>query len=236
MHAMILAAGRGERMRPLTDHCPKPLLKAGGKPLLQWHLEALRSVGIRQVVINHAHLGHQIESAFGDGHALGLHIQYSAEASALETAGGIAKALPWLGEDPFVVINGDVSCDWPIANALAVAAAWQPGQLAHLVLVPNPVHHPQGDFALKGGLVQEGDTLPELPRYTFSGIGVYAPALFASVPPGGVAKLAPLLRGAMAQGKVSGELHAGFWMDVGTPQRLQELDDRLTQQQQAGQR
>ncbi|HEX4844177.1 MAG TPA: nucleotidyltransferase family protein [Limnobacter sp.] len=234
MHAMILAAGRGERMRPLTDHCPKPLLKAGGKPLLQWHLEALRGAGITQVVINHAHLGHQIESAFGDGHALGLEIHYSAESNALETAGGIAKALPWLGKNPFLVINGDVSCDWPIANALAAAARWQPNQLAHVVLVPNPAHHPQGDFALQGGLVKEQEASSE-PCYTFSGIGVYAPALFTSVPSGGVAKLAPLLRGAMAQGKVTGELYSGFWMDVGTPQRLQELDDRLTQQQQAGQ-
>ncbi|HEX4880076.1 MAG TPA: nucleotidyltransferase family protein [Limnobacter sp.] len=234
MHAMILAAGRGERMRPLTDHCPKPLLKAGGKPLLQWHLEALKDAGITQVVINHAHLGQQIESAFGDGQALGLHIRYSAEASALETAGGIAKALPWLGTHPFLVINGDVSCDWPLAKAMALAAAWRPDQLAHLVMVHNPAHHPQGDFALRDSLVQER-SLPDERCYTFAGIGVYAPALFAGMPPGEVAKLAPLLRGAMAQGKVTGELHAGFWMDVGTPQRLQELDNRLTQQQQAGQ-
>lgn len=234
MKAMILAAGRGERMRPLTDHCPKPLLKAGGKPLLQWHLDALQQAGITEVVVNHAHLGWQIEQALGDGADQGLRIDYSPEVQALETAGGIAQALPLLGQRPFLVVNGDVSTNWPMARAVQVLSSWSPGQLAHLVLVPNPPHHPEGDFALQGDMV-----LPRaasgLPSYTFSGIGVYAPSLFESIKPGTVAKLAPLLRSAMAEGKVKGELHTGFWMDVGTPQRLQELDDYLLKQQQAEQ-
>lgn len=225
MKAMILAAGRGERMRPLTDHCPKPLLPAGGKPLLQWHLEALAAVGITEIVINHAHLGQQIEAHFKDGSSLGLKLRYSPESTALETAGGIRKALHAFGEEPFLVINGDVACDWPLARALQVANEWPQGQLAHLVMVPNPLHNPKGDFALQGSVVKRpepGDTV-----FTFSGIGVYHPSLFSSLRVGDVAKLAPLLRQAMAAGKVQGELFNGFWMDIGTPERLEELNQRL---------
>lgn len=225
MKAMILAAGRGERMRPLTDHCPKPLLPAGGKPLLQWHIEALAAAGIHDIVINHAHLGQQIEDHFGDGSALGVQLIYSAEPTALETAGGIRKALPWLGQQPFLVINGDVACEWPVPQAVNIADAWQDGQLAHLVMVPNPVHNLKGDFALENGMVtqaRQGEN-----AFTFSGIGVYHPDLFESVEIGKVAKLAPLLREAMAAGKVQGELFTGFWMDIGTPERLEALNQRL---------
>lgn len=225
MKAMILAAGRGERMRPLTDHCPKPLLQAGGKPLLQWHIEALAAVGIRQIVINHAHLGHQIEQHFGDGAALGVQLAYSPEASALETAGGIRQALHWLGDDPFLVVNGDVACEWPMQRALEVVEKWQAGQLAHLVMVPNPAHNPKGDFALQDTTVQL--LTPNEAARTFSGIGVYHPDLFKGLQAGQVAKLAPLLREAMAAGKVQGELFDGFWMDIGTPERLEELNQRL---------
>ncbi len=217
---MILAAGRGERMRPLTDTCPKPLLCVAGKPLIVWHLERLAKAGCREVVVNHAHLGDQIEALLGDGDAWGLRITYSAEpAGALETAGGIAQALPLLGEEPFLVINGDIFCDWTPAQAVLADDA-----LAHLILVPNPAHHPDGDFSLDGTKVGADGTAP---KHTFSGIGIYRPALFAGIVPGQMAKLAPLLRAAMAQGKVSGELHRGRWTDVGTPQRLGELDAEL---------
>lgn len=225
MKAMILAAGRGERMRPLTDHCPKPLLPAGGKPLLQWHIEALAAVGITRIVINHAHLGHQIESHFGDGSAFGVQLSYSAEATALETAGGIRKALHHLGNEPFLVINGDVACDWPLARALQIASEWPQGQLAHLVMVPNPPHHRAGDFAWLGSTVKQPE--PGETTFTFSGIGVYHPSLFSKLKVDEVAKLAPLLRQAMAAGKVQGELFNGFWMDIGTPERLEELNQRL---------
>lgn len=222
---MILAAGRGERMRPLTDTCPKPLLPVGGKPLIAWHLERLAAAGIRDVVINHAHLGHLIEQALGDGASWGLSIRYSVEPpGALETAGGIAQALPLFGEEPFLVINGDVFCEWsPVSVALAA------DDLAHLILVPNPSHHPEGDFTLDGARVGAGMTarLPSLPRFTFSGIGIYRPELFTGITAGTVAKLAPLLREAMTQDRVSGELYSGSWVDVGTPQRLAELDTAL---------
>lgn len=216
---MILAAGRGERMRPLTDTCPKPLLPVAGKPLIIWHLERLARAGFREVIINHAHLGDQIEALLGDGVAWGLSIQYSAEPlGALETAGGIANALPLLGKEPFLVINGDIFCDWnPSSSALGA------GDLAHLVLVDNPEHNTKGDFALVDGRVHATGT----PQFTFAGIGIYRPGLFASIPRGQAAKLAPLLRNAMAAGKVGGERHAGRWTDVGTPQRLAELDAEL---------
>lgn len=222
---MILAAGRGERMRPLTDHCPKPMLIAGGKPLLQWHIEALANAGITDIVINHAYLGEQIEACFGNGSALGVHLSYSPETSALETAGGIRKALPFLGTEPFLVINGDVACEWPVAQALQIADSWQKSQLAHLVLVPNPPHHVQGDFVLDAGKLKQPE--PEEQAFTFSGIGIYHPDLFQSVQNGEVAKLAPLLRQAMVTGRVRGELFEGFWMDIGTPERLGELNQRL---------
>lgn len=223
--AMILAAGRGERMRPLTDHTPKPLLEAGGKPLIVWHIERLRAAGFRELVINHAHLGHRLEEALGDGAAFGVRIAWSPEASALETAGGIRHALPLLGGAPFVVVNGDVFCDADFA-ALRVAAAGlrADGALAHLLLVDNPAHHPEGDFRLDpDGLVHADGQ----PRLTFSGLGAYHPALFAGLADDTPAKLAPLLRAAMAANKVAGRRHAGHWIDVGTPQRLAELDREL---------
>jgi len=216
---MILAAGRGERMRPLTDTCPKPLLPVAGKPLIVWHLERLARCGFRDVVINHAHLGDQIEALLGDGAAWGLSIQYSPESQgALETAGGIANALPLLGDDPFLVINGDIFCDWnPDASQLGA------NDLAHLVLVDNPEHNTQGDFALADGRVHSNGA----PQFTFAGIGIYRPELFAGIERGRPAKLAPLLRDAMTANKVSGEHHAGRWTDVGTPTRLAELDAEI---------
>jgi MurNAc alpha-1-phosphate uridylyltransferase len=225
MKAMILAAGRGERMRPLTDETPKPLLRAGGKPLIVWHIEALVRAGIRDIVINHAHLGHLLEAALGDGARIGARIAWSPEGEALETAGGIANALPLLGDAPFAVINGDIACDFDFARLPPAGASLEARDLlAHLVLVPNPPHHPQGDFALCDVRVAERGG----PMFTFSGIGLYAPALFAGIERGTKAKLAPLLRSAMGRDKVSGELHAGRWMDVGTPTRLAELDRLLS--------
>ncbi len=221
MKAMILAAGRGERMRPLTDTTPKPLLEAGGKPLIVWHLEALAQAGIEEVVINHAWLGQQIEVALGDGSAYGVCIHYSPEKpEALETAGGIIQALPLLGRDPFLVINGDIWCDYPFASL--VAQSLSPAFEAHLVMVDNPAHHSDGDFVLNRGLLgAEGK-----PRLTFSGIGVYSPSLFTGLPQG-KRPLAPLLRVAMMETKVSGEYYSGQWFDIGAPARLQQLDALL---------
>jgi len=220
MNAMILAAGRGERMRPLSDALPKVLLEVRGKPLIARLIEALARAGVRNIVINHAHLGHMIETALGDGRAFGVAIRYSAEGEALETAGGIAKALPLLGAAPFIAVNGDILCDFDFAT---LASRPPRPNLAHLVLVPNPPHHPLGDFSLRGSQVAEaGESMR-----TFSGIGVYRPELFASVKPGAKGQLAPLLRAAMARGVVSGELHSGEWHDVGTPQRLAELNERV---------
>jgi len=217
MKAMILAAGRGERMRPLTDHTPKPLLQAGGRPLIDYHILALAAAGFCDVVINHAHLGTQIEQAVGDGGRFGVNIHYSAEGEALETGGGIHKALPLLGPGPFVVVNGDIWTDYDFSQLPA-----EPAGLAHLVLVDNPPHHPRGDFALVGQRVEtEGERL-----LTFSGIGIYRPELFAGCVPGKF-PLAPLLRKAMAEGQVSGEHYRGRWLDIGTPQRLAELDRQL---------
>lgn len=235
MRAMILAAGRGERMRPLTDHTPKPLLPAGGKPLIVWHIERLAHAGITELVINHAHLGRQIEDALGDGGRFGVHIAYSDEGKALETAGGIANALPLLGSEPFAVVNGDIWCDYDF-SLLPDRAAAMGNDMAHLVLVDNPPHHPNGDFLLNDGRVlptgdqqlATGDS-----KLTFSGIGIYQPALFAGIPRGSAAPLAPLLREQIALGKVSGEHHRGLWVDVGTPQRLAELDSRIRSSQNA---
>lgn len=218
MKAMILAAGRGERMRPLTDHTPKPLLKVGGKPLIGWHLQRLAAAGFEDIVINHAHLGEQIETALGDGRQWGVRIQYSPEKVALETAGGIANAMPLLGDAPFLVVNGDVFTDIDYRSLLLTAP-----DLAHLVMVDNPAQHPAGDFALiDGRLFAEGAE-----KLTFSGVGVYHPALFAEIERGAPAKLAPLLKAAMAQGLVSGTHHRGIWHDIGTPERLQALDSQL---------
>lgn len=225
MHAMILAAGRGERMRPLTDNLPKPLLPVAGKPLIVWHLEKLALAGIKQVVINHAWLGHLIESQLGNGAQFGLNIRYSAEGTALETAGGIAQALPLLGDAPFLVINGDIWCDWDVTLAPGLAAQLKANaQLAWLLLVPNPTHHPMGDFQmLDSGEIVTGHAQCR----TFSGIGIYDPALFSCIKPGQSAKLAPLLREAIAKRAVSGKLHTGTWIDVGTPERLVALDQQI---------
>lgn len=231
MRAMILAAGRGERMRPLTDHCPKPLLTAGGKPLLAWHLERLAAGGIREVVINHAHLGEMIEQAVGGGEAWGLRVTYSREHVALETAGGIATALPRLGPEPFLVLNGDVFIDLDVERLAERASAGfdaHPDRLAHLVLVDNPPHHPRGDFGIVAGLARDDVAT----RLTFSGIGLYRPELFAGVAPGTRARLAPLLVAAMRDGRVAAEHHRGYWLDVGTPERLNELDRHLAVQSQ----
>jgi len=223
MKAMILAAGRGERMRPLTDDCPKPLLAVGGKPLIVWHLERLATAGFREVVINHAHLGSLLEETLGNGSRWGLNIDWSPEPpGALETAGGIANALPLLGIEPFLVINGDIFCDWNFARAANIAKQMTT-DLAYLVLVPNPPQHPTGDFALGAGRVAaEGHEC-----LTFAGISVYQPRFFAGLTPGQPAKLAPLLRAAMATNQVGGELHAGRWEDIGTPQRLAALNREL---------
>lgn len=233
MRAMILAAGRGERMRPLTDHTPKPLLAAGGKPLIVWHIERLAHAGITELVINHAHLGHQIENALGDGSQFGVRIAYSDEGKALETAGGIANALPLLGDEPFAVVNGDIWCDYDFAQFSTRAAAMQAdGDMAHLVLVNNPEHNLKGDFVLQEDRIVPGSGT-DSPILTFSGIGIYRPALFAGIPRGSVAPLAPLLREQIAAGRVSGEHHRGQWMDIGTPQRLAELDSRIRSSQNA---
>jgi MurNAc alpha-1-phosphate uridylyltransferase len=220
---MILAAGRGERMRPLTDRTPKSLLQVGGKPLIFRHLEKLAGAGFGGVVINHAHLGEQIESAVGDGSRWNLAIRYSREAHALETAGGIRFALPLLREAVFAVINADVYSDYDYVRLAQAMVRMQPATLAHLVLIDNPTHNPAGDFSLEGDLVRAttGDLL------TFSGIGVYRAALFDPVAAGSKHALAPLLRAQMAHGRITGEHHRGAWHDIGTPQRLAELETRL---------
>jgi len=220
MKAMILAAGRGNRMRPLTDHIPKPLLRAGGKTLIEHQIERLRDAGFNDIVINHAHLGEQIERALGDGGRYGLRICYSPEGQgqALETGGGIYKALPLLEPGPFLVTNGDVWCDFDYAGL-----ALPEGDLAALVLVDNPRHNSGGDFTLHAGRVQASGT----DALTFSGIGIYHPDLFAGCGPGAFA-LAPLLKTAMSAGLVGGIRYRGRWLDVGTPERLESLDRMLT--------
>ncbi|WP_322862691.1 N-acetylmuramate alpha-1-phosphate uridylyltransferase MurU [Aeromonas allosaccharophila] len=217
MKAMILAAGRGERMRPLTDLLPKPLLAVGGKPLIVHHIEKLKSAGVTELVINHAWLGHKLVETLGDGSSLGVTIHWSAEESSLETAGGIVQALPLLGAEPFLVINGDTWLDLDYHTLVSQPLG---DDLAHLWLVPNPPQHPSGDFALQGGRVMD------TPAFTFSGVGLYDPAAFAGLA-GGARKLAPLLRDWMAQGRVGGSLLAGEWRDIGTVDRLRELDDQL---------
>ena len=225
MKAMILAAGRGERMRPLTDTCPKPLLQAGGEPLIGWHLHRLKAAGFTEIVINHAWLGAKIEAALGSGAAYGVRIAYSPEGEKwLETAGGIATALPLLGNAPFLVVNGDVLTDIDFKAAFAAAEALQAGNLlAHLWLVDNPPHNSSGDFALQTDGKVASDTAAGH-ALTFSGMGVYQPALFRHTPRHQPAKLAPLLREAMNESRVSGSRHAGLWLDVGTVERLAEAD------------
>jgi MurNAc alpha-1-phosphate uridylyltransferase len=227
---MILAAGRGERMRPLTDHTPKPLLQVGGKPLIVWHIERLRAAGFTHIVINHAHLGQQIEDALGNGAALGVSIDYSREGNALETAGGIATALPLIENEVFTVVNGDIYCEYDfsrLAEPLARLSAG--GDQAHLVLVDNPSHNLKGDFLLEDGRITSSPLPAPRSPLTFSGIGIYHRTLFAHTPAGEKAPLAPLLRQAIDAGRVSGEHFGGRWVDVGTPERLNTLDEELRQ-------
>ncbi len=219
MKAMILAAGRGERMRPLTDHTPKPLLQVGGQRLIEYHIKNFVAAGITELVINHAHLGDQIEAFVGDGSRYGASILYSVEAQALETGGGIFNALPLLGDAPFVVVNGDVWSDYAFQSLPDSIAG-----LAHLVLVDNPEHHPQGDFCLRDNLV----TAAGESKLTFSGISILRPELFIDCQAGAF-PLAPMLRQAMQRGQVTGEHYTGAWCDVGTPERLAELDQKLRQ-------
>lgn len=221
MKAMILAAGFGNRMRPLTDHCPKPLLPVAGKPLIVHHLERLREAGIHEVVINVSYRAEQIIEALGDGDAYGLRIHWSREAQPLETGGGIQQALPLLGEAPFLLVNGDIWCE-----ALPDQRALHGDDLAHLMLVDNPSQHPHGDFGLAAGRVNQTCTQ----RLTYAGISVIHPALLAGRPPGAFA-LAPLLREAIDNHRVSGEHYPGHWVDVGTPERLAALENQLKQRQ-----
>ena len=218
MKAMILAAGFGSRMRPLTDVIPKPLLKAGGIPLIVWHIEKLAYMGISDIIINIAHLGYQIPEALGDGSDWGVNIEYSdeQEEGGLESAGGIVKALPLLGDETFLLVNGDVFTDYDFQDNRHLAE----GILAHLILVPNPEHNPEGDFAL------DGQRVIDAKQYTYAGIGYYSPKLFEGVAYGKSSTI-PLLRKAMKEGKVTGELHEGEWLDIGTPERLEFLNAEL---------
>lgn len=217
---MILAAGRGDRMRPLTDHTPKPLLPVAGKPLIVWHLEHLRDAGFADIVINTGWLGEQIPAFLGNGQTFGVNLHFSNEGwPAYETAGGIATALPLLGDEPFLLVNGDVYCDYPFFHLKQVLL---PGDDAHIVLVDNPVHHPNGDFGL-----QQGRVIEQGQRLTYSGIGVFHPRLFAQITPRRPAKLAPLLCNAIANNTLSGEHASSIWVDVGTPERLSQLEAQL---------
>jgi len=233
MKAMLLAAGRGERMRPLTDTCPKPLLKVRGRPLIVWHILNLVKAGITEIIINHAHLGQQIVDTLGDGSQFGAQISYSAEESALETAGGIAKALPLLGLDPFIVVSSDIYIPhFDFKECLTTLEDNDPWgnplpederDMAWLYLVKNPDFHPNGDFVLTlMGLSNEGS-----PRHTFANIGVYRPEMFASIRPGEHAKLAPLLREFIDTGRVGGEMYRGQWHNLGTPEQLNALNAPL---------
>ncbi len=221
MRAIILAAGLGTRMRPLTDHLPKPLLQAGGSALIEYHLRNLAQAGIREVVINHYHLGERLEEALGDGSRYGVRIAWSRETVRLETAGGIVKALPLLGDEAFAVVSGDIWTDYDFARLQPVDGR---ETLARLVMVPNPPHHPTGDFALDGaGRLRLRAAADSSPGCTYSGISVMHPALFAGLPAQPL-PLRPVLEAAIAAGRVAGELYTGRWFDIGTPQRLQELD------------
>jgi MurNAc alpha-1-phosphate uridylyltransferase len=219
MKAMVLAAGRGERMRPITDRIPKPLVPVAGKPLIVYHLEALRRAGIRDVVINLAYRGPQIREALEDGSRYGVRISYSDEGpEPIETGGGIFKALPLLGADPFVVVNGDVWTDFDVATLPPL----DEGAHARLVMVPNPPHVANGDFALEGDFIIESDRN----RFTYSGIGMFSPRFFHDCQPGKF-PLRPLLNRAIAARKLKGQLYRGVWLDIGTPQRLAELEASL---------
>lgn len=220
MRAMILAAGRGERMRPLTDASPKPLLVAGGKPLIEYHIEAFAAAGIRDIVINLAWKGAMLREALGEGGRFGVSLHYSDEgAEALETGGGILNALPLLGGEPFIVVSGDVWTRFPIRSLKERLAS---SDLAHLVLVPNPAFHPRGDFSLRAGRL--GSATDE--RYTYANIGVFHPSFFEGCEPGRF-PLAPMIRRRIEEGRVSGELYSGAWRNIGTPDQLAELDREL---------
>lgn len=220
MKVMILAAGRGERLLPLTERIPKPLVAVAGKPLILRHLERLAQAGYRDAVINVSHLAQQIIERVGAGERFGMRIEYSKEAEPLETAGGLAFARELLGEAPFLLVNSDIYCDYDFAR---LAGHTLRGKLAHLVLVPNPAHHEKGDFSLQGDALGTAAR----PRYTYSGIAVMSPALFAQVPAGSKAPLGPMLVNAAAKGRLSGELYEGLWSDVGTAGRLAGLEDQL---------
>ncbi|QGX39071.1 N-acetylmuramate alpha-1-phosphate uridylyltransferase MurU [Permianibacter aggregans] len=230
MKAMILAAGRGERMRPLTDVTPKPLLKIAGTALIEFHLHKLAKAGFSEVIINHAWLGQQLEDFLGDGSRYGIKIRYSPEGEALETLGGIVKALPLLGTEPFLLVNGDIWTDYRFVTQTLSAS-----KLAHLVLVDNPPHRPQGDFGFRAPEVfaTPDDTRAEL-ALTYSGIGVFSPKLFSDCKPG-KAPLAPLLREAMQSERISGEHFRGHWFDIGTPERLRQVEQQFFSNNEAGQ-
>lgn len=216
---MILAAGRGERLRPLTDELPKPMLQVAGRPLIEWHVRRLAAAGVRELVINHAHLGETIERHLGDGERFGVAIRYSREGEALETAGGIALARPLLGEAPFLLVNADVFTDFPFAQLPAHAAALATGAAdACLVLVPNPPQHPHGDFALEG----ERATLAQPGRLTYAGIALMHPRLVDGIAPGARAALGPRLQAAAAAGRLLARFFDGLWLDVGTLERLEQ--------------
>lgn len=263
---MVLAAGRGERMRPLTDTLPKPLLPAGGRPLIAWHLDKLATIGVRDVVINHAWLGDRIEAALGDGAALGLRIRYSPEASALETAGGIARALPMLVDDdeddqPFLVISADVFTDFDFGRAGTIALQMDAARNScWCVMVPNPAHHGGGDFRLDGGRLGLATTLAtpvtdgeidgasetrtgsqaepgagsRAATLTYAGVGLFRPHLFRDIARGTKLPLRPILDREIAAGRAAGERHDGLWSDIGTPQRLMELDRLLARRPGSG--
>ena len=221
MRALILAAGRGERMRPLTSDMPKPLLSAGGKPLIDYHIEALARAGITELVVNLSWQGAKLRDYLGDGSRYGVSLRFSEEGpEPLETGGGIHYALPLRGPGPFWVVNGDISCDFPFA-----VRGLPGGTLAHLVLVPNPAHHPGGDFVLRDGRIVSPDA-GNTAKLTFAGISIIAPALFNGAQPGRF-PLAPLLRAAAARDQLSGECYDDRWTDVGTPERLRQLDTEL---------
>jgi len=220
MKAMLLAAGRGERLRPLTDTIPKALVEAAGKPLIGWHLERLARAGIREAVINVSHLGERIVERLGDGRRYGLRLHYSRERERLETAGGIANARHLLGREPFLLVNADVYCECDFARLMRVELG---ERLAHLLLVANPPHRKKGDFALVRGRVSDDAA----PRYTYAGVAVMAPALVDPIKPGEKAPLAPLLYEAAGRGLIGGELYEGLWQDVGTAERLAELERTL---------
>lgn len=228
MRAMILAAGRGERMRPLTDSLPKPLLKVNGKPLIQWHVENLTRCGFKQIVINYAYLGRMIEDHLGDGSAYGCHIHYSREVEALETAGGIANTLSVL-DDVFVIVNADIFCDFDFSKLISKMDHMDSdsdASMAHLVMVSNPEHHPEGDFALIGNQLHLKEDASNF--LTYSGIGIYRTSMFRHIQPGNKGKLSPLLQEWIKKGKISGQHHSGLWTDVGTPERLKNLNAQLT--------